>query len=473
MNIIDAIEKKSVFGSLFKDRSTWLSWLSFLRFLFALPVTDRRERNLIKSCTGFDRFRQPGKPFRECFLICGRRSGKSFISALIACYLAIFKDWSKYLSVGERGVIMIIATDKNQAKIIYRYVSDILNSSPLLSKFIEKETIESIDLKNRISIVIKPASYRAVRGFTVIAAILEEIAFYRSEESANPDREIIAALKPALATIPESLLIGISTPYMRSGVLFDQFKKHFGKSGDPLIWKAPSKAMNPTIDQSFINAQLKDDPSAAAAEWLAEFRSDVEAFMPADAIDSVVMAGRFELPFVREFSYKCFIDSASGSGSDSFSLAISHREKSGLVVLDCIRERRPRFSPKDVCAEFANVMKSYGVRSCTSDRYSGEWLREQMRENQIKVKNAEMTKSEYYLEFLPMLLNQSVELLDNQRLIGQFCNLERRSRTGGKDSIDHPVGMHDDVANAAAGACVLNAAKHAKAYFKLSSVDMY
>jgi hypothetical protein len=72
-----------------------------------------------------------------------------------------------------------------------------------------------------------------------------------------------------------------------------------------------------------------------------------------------------------------------------------------------------------------------------------------------------------------MLLNQSVELLDNQRLIGQFCNLERRSRTGGKDSVDHPVGLHDDVANAVAGACVLNAAKHAKAYFKLSSVDMY
>ena len=36
----------------------------------------------------------------------------------------------------------------------------------------------------------------------------------------------------------------------------------------------------------------------------------------------------------------------------------------------------------------------------------------------------------------------------------QLCSLERRTARGGKDSIDHSPGMHDDIANAVAGALV-------------------
>jgi hypothetical protein len=36
----------------------------------------------------------------------------------------------------------------------------------------------------------------------------------------------------------------------------------------------------------------------------------------------------------------------------------------------------------------------------------------------------------------------------------QLVGLERTTKTGGRDRIDHPRGVHDDVANAAAGALV-------------------
>ena len=36
----------------------------------------------------------------------------------------------------------------------------------------------------------------------------------------------------------------------------------------------------------------------------------------------------------------------------------------------------------------------------------------------------------------------------------QLSSLERRTARGGKDSIDHSPGMHDDIANAVAGALV-------------------
>ena len=47
-----------------------------------------------------------------------------------------------------------------------------------------------------------------------------------------------------------------------------------------------------------------------------------------------------------------------------------------------------------------------------------------------------------------------MELLNNQRLINQFANLERSVARGGKSTVDHPRNAHDDIANAAAGALV-------------------
>lgn len=47
-------------------------------------------------------------------------------------------------------------------------------------------------------------------------------------------------------------------------------------------------------------------------------------------------------------------------------------------------------------------------------------------------------------------------MLDNPKLIAQLVNLERRVPRGGKDSIDHPPGAHDDLANAIAGLAAIN-----------------
>lgn len=371
-------------------------------------------------------------------------------------------------------MILIVANDRQQAKIIFHYVQGFLNATPKLRRYIEKEKIEEIDLRNGITISIKTCSLRGLRGWTTAAAILEEVAFYRNEFSANPDKEILSALRPSLATIPESMLIGISTPYMKSGVLFDQFRRHYGKSTGALIWKAPSIEMNPTLDKEFIAEQLREDPSAAAAEWLAEWRSDLERFLPSEAVSAAVMPARFELQFIREFRpYKAFIDAAGGSGQDSFTLAVSHKEKSGAVVLDCTREIRPPFKPSEVVEEFSNTLKKYGLKSAVGDRYGGEWVKDAFREFGITIKNSELSKSEIYLEFLPMIMSGQVALLDDPRLCGQLGNLERRTRSGGKDSIDHPTGLHDDLANAAAGSIVLNAPRHSGAKFRLSTSDMY
>jgi hypothetical protein len=59
---------------------------------------------------------------------------------------------------------------------------------------------------------------------------------------------------------------------------------------------------------------------------------------------------------------------------------------------------------------------------------------------------------------MPNLNSRAIRLVDNARLVNQIAALERRTSRGGKDSIDHSPGAHDDVANVVAGLahCAVN-----------------
>jgi len=116
-----------------------------------------------------------------------------------------------------------------------------------------------------------------------------------------------------------------------------------------LVIRAPSLLLNPTLDQSIISAALEDDPAAASAEWLAQWRTDIESYVSREAVDACVARGRFELPPMTGIQYTAVLDPAGGSsgagGGDSMTLAISCRNEEGRAVLCCLREARPPFSP--------------------------------------------------------------------------------------------------------------------------------
>jgi hypothetical protein len=122
------------------------------------------------------------------------------------------------------------------------------------------------------------------------------------------------------------------------------------------------------------------------------------------------------------------------------------------VSLDCLREVRPPFSPEAVVGEFAATLKAYGVSQVKGDRYAGDWPREQFRKCGIAYELSDKPKSDLYRDLLPLINSRRVELLDHPRLTAQLTSLERRTARSGRDSIDHPPGAHDDVANACAGA---------------------
>jgi hypothetical protein len=296
VSIIAATEDPVLFARWFRKRETWASWFAFLKVLFGLPMSEA-ELATFRSCTG--RSSPPIGVTREAHLICGRRAGKSFILAITAVYLACFHDWRGCLSPGERGTIMIIATDRRQARTIFRYIVALLRVK-LLAGLVDRQWAEFVDLTNSVTIEIQTASFRTTRGYTMIAALLDELAFWRSDEgSANPDSEIVAALRPAMSTVPGSMMLCASSPYARRGVLWDAYRKHRGRDGSVLVWKADTRTMNPTVPQAVIDDAMEADPASAAAENGAEFRTDVETYISREVVEAAIIAGRHELPPAR------------------------------------------------------------------------------------------------------------------------------------------------------------------------------
>jgi hypothetical protein len=247
----------------------------------------------------------------------------------------------------------------------------------------------------------------------------------------------------------------MSSPYAQRGELYRIYERYFGKDDpDVLVWQADSRTMNPTLPQQLIEKEIEEDPAAAAAEWLGQFRSDLESLFARQALDAVIVRGRFELPPVPGLAYVGFVDPSGGS-SDSMTLGIAHRDPNGRPILDLLREVKPPFSPESVCAEFAKELKRYAVTATFSDSYAAEWPREQFRKSGITVDVSPLTRSELFLECVPMVNSGGLELLDHQRLITQLTGLERRVGRSGRDAVDHRPGAHDDVANAATGALVM------------------
>lgn len=451
--ILEACDSPALFGRWFKTAATWRAWFIFLRALFGLPIAED-DRELWERCTA-RRWLPDSGGFHEAWLICGRRAGKSLILALVAVFLATFRDWAPYFSPGERGTVMVIAADRRQARVIFRYALALLRKVPALAALIERETADAIDLSNGVTIEILTANFRSLRGYTVVAALGDEVAFWRSEESANPDAEILAAIRPAMATIPGSRLLVASSPYAKRGVVWDAFRKHFGKDGPVLVWRADTRTMNPTVPEELIAEAYERDPASAAAEYGAEFRSDVETFIAREVVEALVVPGRHELPPVSGTVYFAFVDPSGGS-QDSMTLAIAHGSE-GRAVLDAVRERRPPFSPDAVVEEFTTLIKSYGgLASVEGDRYGGEWPRERFKVHGVEYRVAEKPKSDIYRDLLPRLNSGQAELLDHPRLVAQLCGLERRTARGGRDSIDHAPGSgsRDDLSNAVAGALI-------------------
>jgi phage terminase large subunit-like protein len=153
----------------------------------------------------------PRKRVRELWIVGGRRGGKDSIASLIATWFSAFVDYRALLRPGEAASVLRLACDRSQAKRAY------FAQNTMLGHLVTGETADGLTLSTGAELMVATNSFRSVRGRTIACVVLDEIAYWRDERSATPDVETYNAIVPGLATLPDALVVGISSPYRRSG----------------------------------------------------------------------------------------------------------------------------------------------------------------------------------------------------------------------------------------------------------------
>jgi hypothetical protein len=326
-------------------------------------------------------------------------------------------------------------------------------------------------LRNGAEIIVQTNNTRSPRGRTIACAIFDEAAHWRGDDFANPDTEVDTAVTPGLMRFPGSLKILISSVHRRAGLLFDKFARHFGKDDDnTLVVLGTSRDFNPTLDQSEIDRQLALDPEKAGAEYLSKWRDDLTNFLDRQLVEAAIEKGIVARPPRPKISYTAFVDPSGGRG-DSFTAAVGHRENT-LLIIDALFERRPPFDSDATIADVAALADSYQIHAVHGDDYGADLTiaafrrcgitYRNLRLNDADGTNARLNRSEIYLNTVGLFTAGRVRLPDSPRLVHQLISLERRaSRSSGHDTVDHPAGSHDDLANAACGCLVALAGRPA------------
>jgi hypothetical protein len=252
-----AIRDRQLLGAVV-DHSSYLAWdVLFLAALGEALTAD--ERKIFKEFTRRDH--EPGTRIEELIVVKGRRAGGSSAAGKLLIPYVAWLCKHPSLVKGERGVVLCIAPDQQQAAITLDYCAASFEASPILKQMVVGRTADSLTLSNGVSIETRWSNFRRLRGPTYVMICADESAFWFDSDSgsSNSDEEIITACRPGLASTGGPLVM-ISSPYARRGLLWESYDRHFGAKGDPriLVAQGASRVFNRTLPQPSLIAPSKE-----------------------------------------------------------------------------------------------------------------------------------------------------------------------------------------------------------------------
>ncbi|MGC2849040.1 MAG: hypothetical protein WB556_03555, partial [Candidatus Acidiferrum sp.] len=368
----------------------------------------------------------------------------------IGALCAVYEAFRHRLKRGERAHVLLIAPVIDQAQIAFNFIKNYILASPVLASKVLKIRKNQIELANGITIACYPCSQITIRGLRVVAAVLDEIGFWRDEvTAANPAEDVLNALRPTMATFPNHKLIKISTPYRKEGVLWRDYKERAER--DYLVWQLTAAEMNPSIFSDFLDEERRRDEESFRREYLAEFTDHIEGWIRFEILEQCVINSCTERPPVTDAIYVAAVDPAFKG--DDFALAIAHRLPDGLIVLDYTATwtgtREAALGFEWVCREIACILKLYGLNVVVGDQHCAAIIQQEFLKLGIIYKELTFgsgTRSELFRNLKHLLIQKRVLLLDKPEELRQLRALEEHRTPRGNIDVRPAHGSKDDLA---------------------------
>jgi hypothetical protein len=400
-------------------------------------------------CTG--RFPYTPRIYTENCGLMGRRSEKTQTALKYLMWKILFAGWEKQLRASWFSKLArhtrllrvpIIAQDTRISRDIISTAAALGLNSSIVSKEIIEVRVNEIIFRNGISMIGLPASKASVRGMTCPAALLDELAWV-SIEGAD-DRELVRQVRPSMIQFGQSRrLLKFSTPWQSSGVMFTEYSERASRP-NLLVWQASTQKMTPRIAAEDLERERLADPVYFTREYLAQFTSDIDAFIPSTDVDAAIGNWR-ELAPAKDCFYVAALDASGLTGGDKFTFGIAHSAARGVVV-DVLRGWR-RESVAAVCDEIASVCKTFSVRYVIADQYSFSFLAELMRQRGIELEQlafSARSKAEIYFDLKGQLAQGKFLLPQHAEMVRELRALESTRLSGGSYRICAPKGQNDD-----------------------------
>jgi hypothetical protein len=422
------------------------------------------------------------REYNELVALIGRRSGKSYLTCFIALYEIIFGGHSQYVKPGQEFIIPYIAQDLPTARVNMRLIEILAREVPALAAHIVDSKPNFIKFRNGLTVQIEPPRVKTGRGWAMPMLILDEVGFWpTAEDAADPDVEVLRAVRPSTLQFPHKKILIISSPYTETGILWkyakagtlgrylskdDESKAQFAQT---IVLRSSTAAMeNPVIQdmRTMLAIEQAADPDGYVREYNARFVKSVSSFIIGEHVDNCTDKGvkeRTMESILRSGDRPAFVAVMDPAFKhDSFAFSIFHNDRNGVVVQDVLKVWTPSkkdnivIDPLAVMMEIKDELKKWNLTLVYSDQYQIESLNQIAQRLGFAVIQYNLTnksKSSMYGSLNGMLKNKSIKLLDHSIIYQQLTRLQKKLTAQGVAHINAPPGEHDDVATViAAGA---------------------
>lgn len=407
-------------------------------------------------------------------LICGRRSGKTLISAIISIYVAISTNWKPFLKKTPFATVLIMSHSREFSDEVLEVIRTLVETSDVLRRLINKDkknTASTINLKvpwildgnkiqySRVQIKVAAASSKTTRGVAACAILCDEIAYWNSDETmTETDAKIINAVRPSMKQFSEhAMLIKLSSPGLKRGVLYDEYRKHLDGTlpKSYAVFKAPTWMMNNILPINELREEYDLNPEGFDVEYRANFADSISYFITPEYIELAVLRKiTFIAPDQDGTKYAAAIDAAYKGDAFTFSVTGYLNGRLKQYVSKGWKGSRQKPVSSFEIAEFIRVVcKQFNIDEVGADQYSFQPLREIFGTYGVTLKEYTFTpafKKKIYFNLKKLIHSQQADLLDIEIQTRELKELVVEQSQSGQIKISHPMGGTDDYADALA-----------------------
>ncbi|MBW4441863.1 MAG: terminase [Plectolyngbya sp. WJT66-NPBG17] len=399
----------------------------------------------------------------------GRRSGKTLMAAITACYAAtmLADEYKQFLRAGEKFYIVTVANTIDQSRIALGNIKDLINGSPLLRRMIVRETADTLELSNGAVFRAMPASSRAGRGMACPLVIFDEIAFAIDTDGNQSGNSLYQGLAPSVAQFGKlGKILLLSSPWIQQGIFWDLFEQaRSGKFSHMRSEQWASWQVNTTLSPDFLAQEKARDPEMFKIEYGAEFSGSVNVFLSGEVIDAAVNHDRGSLAPMAKYKrqYILSLDPAKG-GRDAYTACIAHFEGDRLV-LDLWHEFEPSWHDGKKLQIDVEIVENwilqqhqaYGFRKVVLDQYNSQSTIQRLR-SKMPIEELTWTaqsKTQAFTKLRELFHAGKVDLYPHTKGIAQLKNLIVRYGSTGNWAVTGGTGAAvDDYPMSLAGAAL-------------------